>query len=94
MLARRRDRVNHLTLIGDVTSHRDGASADALDVARAVRTVLRARIDAYERRAFCRETFGDAPSDIRAGPRDQRNFSIQLHLISAAAAPSGNISTN
>ena len=96
--ARRRDRGDHLALIGDVAGHRRGAAARALDVARAVCGVFGARIDADERGALSRETLGDAAADIRAGSGDQRHFSAQLHRDSPrnaqAAAPSGNISTN
>src|ERR1700722_16260530 len=76
VLARRRDRSNHLALVGDVASHRGGASAGAFNVACAVSRIFSARIDAYERGAFGRETFRDTAADIRAGPRDQRHFSI------------------
>src|SRR5271154_4339367 len=74
-LARRRDCRDHLALVGDVARHCYRASADALDVARAVRAILSARIDAHERGAFSRKAFRDSAADIRTGSCYQRNFS-------------------
>src|SRR3984885_7788290 len=80
-LARRRDRRDHLTLVGDVARHCYRPSADALDVARTVGAILRARIPAHERGPPCRKASRHPAADIRTGPRYQRNFSAQLHLI-------------
>ena len=74
-LARRRDRRDHLTLVGDVARHCYRASADPFDVARTVCAILSARIDAHQRGAFCRKAFRDPAADIRTGARNQRNFS-------------------
>jgi hypothetical protein len=79
--ARRCDRGGHLAFVSDIAGHRDSTATRALDVTRAVCRIVGARIDAHKRGAFGRETLRDAAADIRAGPRDQRHFSAQLHLI-------------
>src|SRR5216684_979352 len=96
-LARSQHGRDDLTLVGDVAGYADRAAARALDVARAVGGIFRARIDADQRGALGCETLGNTAADIRAGPGDQCNFSFQSHLgsprfvewrsLNGAAAP-------